>query len=222
MGGESEQEEDDLTFAPLLKRARRVRETLMQSYSEQEVQTFNKLRGFGTGIQKLPQEWKCYINYHKFARNVVAKKTKHASLHPSAWRVEFVAWTFVCSQWKHEVNCLIQDWYSFTDVIDKNGKTKLEPSLKEIVANYIKQRWRPEQSDSIKEKERKEQERWIKLYTALQNVQDVSMEGIQCFQELRFHCAARYLTLPLEYCKSPEFNRSRALAPMFSQLGVLD
>ncbi|GLJ53139.1 hypothetical protein SUGI_1132380 [Cryptomeria japonica] len=157
-GGESEQEEDDLTFQPLLKRARLVRETLMQSYSEQEVQPFNKLRGFGTGIQKLPQEWKCYINYHKFARNVVAKKTKHASQHPSAWRVEFVAWTFVCSQWKHEVNCLIQDWHSFTDVIDKNGKTKREPSLKEIVANYIKQRWRPEQSDSIKEKEKKEQD----------------------------------------------------------------
>ncbi|GLJ53131.1 hypothetical protein SUGI_1132270 [Cryptomeria japonica] len=94
-------------WQPLSKRIWQLREIVMQGYTEDEIQTLDKLKSFATGIQKLPREWRCYINYHKFARNVIVKKPKNASLVPYT-TVEFVAWTFVCWQWKHEMNILIK------------------------------------------------------------------------------------------------------------------
>ncbi|GLJ53171.1 hypothetical protein SUGI_1133170 [Cryptomeria japonica] len=53
------------------------------------------------------------------------------------WKVELVAWIFICSQWRHEMNILIKDWHTYID-FKEDEKMKQEPSLKDIVANYIK------------------------------------------------------------------------------------
>ncbi|GLJ53335.1 hypothetical protein SUGI_1137290 [Cryptomeria japonica] len=53
-----------------------LRQIVMQGYTEDEIETLNKFKGFATGFHKLPREWRCYINYHKFARNVIVKKVE--------------------------------------------------------------------------------------------------------------------------------------------------
>ncbi|GLJ53135.1 hypothetical protein SUGI_1132310 [Cryptomeria japonica] len=178
-----------MLWQPLSKRIWQLREIVMQGYTEDEIQTLDKLKGFSTGIQKLPREWRCYINYHKFARNVIVKKTKNARLVPYT-TVEFVAWTFVCWQWKHEMNILIKDWHSYTDVKDREGHIKRKPSLKEIVANYIKRRWpgqaEVEEAHCSDEDEKKKD--IIRLKEALDTMQDISMKGLCGSNEFQFQC----------------------------------
>ncbi|GLJ53137.1 hypothetical protein SUGI_1132350 [Cryptomeria japonica] len=166
-------------WQPLSKRTWQLREIVMQAYTEDESQTLDKLKGFARGIQKIPREWRCYINYHKFARNVIVRKTKNARLVPCT-TVEFVAWTVVCWQWKHEMNILIKDWHSYTDVKDREGHIKRKPSLKEIVANYIKRR-SPEQAEEEEAHYNEEGEKkieLIRLKEALDTMQDISMKGL--------------------------------------------
>ncbi|GLJ53136.1 hypothetical protein SUGI_1132320 [Cryptomeria japonica] len=178
-----------LLWQLLSKRIWQLREIVMQGYTEDEIQALDKLKGFATGIQKLPREWRCYINYHKFARNVIVKKTKNARLVPYT-TVEFVAWNFVCWQWKHEMNILIKDWHSYTDVKDRDGHIKRKPSLKEIVANYIKRRWpgqaEAEQAHCNEEDDKKKE--LIRLKEALDTMQDISMKGLCGSNEFQIQC----------------------------------
>ncbi|XP_057832001.2 uncharacterized protein LOC131042697 [Cryptomeria japonica] len=204
----------------LSKLARNLRETFLPSYTDEEVITFHRLKRYATGIQKLPREWKCWMNYHKFERNIVSKMPKVKKIaNPVGWEVEFVVWTFVCSQWKHEMNALIEEWYNYADEARHDPiRVKLKSSLKEVVANYIKQGMRKEQrghqvnstvEDQLGEPTgkqvfigsnsssagsvEKELERWKILQNCLESVHDVSLEGLRCFQHYRYHCDARNL-----------------------------
>ncbi|GLJ53186.1 hypothetical protein SUGI_1133450 [Cryptomeria japonica] len=236
----------------LRKRVTRVQHiSTMMTHDPEEMATFKDLNRFGREIPGLHQN---YIKYHNFARNVISQVMYLAPKSSWQWDKELVAWIFICSQWREEMNILIQDWHAYIDFIDdENRKAKQEPSLtqdlqtyadvkekkvdtkqkpflKKIV-NYIIQeadvKGKKEETDS-EEKGKKEadsqeeknkeklnklknmsnfgqaafnfeekQRRWKKLYEALK-LQDVSVNGIQFFQNFRFHCDAGYLNCPRE------------------------
>ncbi|XP_057858662.2 uncharacterized protein LOC131067605 [Cryptomeria japonica] len=123
----------------LFQRLQQVRESWMLSYNDEEAEAFHQLKCYATGSQKVPREWKCYITYHNFAKNIVSKMGKGKKF-PVGWEVEFMVWTFVCLQWKHEINVLIQDWYKYAYVKESDRPAILKTSLKKIVADYIAQR----------------------------------------------------------------------------------
>ncbi|GLJ53181.1 hypothetical protein SUGI_1133390 [Cryptomeria japonica] len=173
-------------------------ETQVQEMSCNERKTFEKLKCFSREISGIRQN---YIRYHNFARNVITHIMDPVTKISSQWDKELVAWIFICSQWRKEMNILIQNWHAYVDVEAVKG----EPSLKEIVDNYIKKEEdykRKEKnaanSQNIKKKEadfkeeEKEENRRKSLQKALE-IQDVSMNSIQFFQHFRFHCDAGYL-----------------------------
>ncbi|GLJ53132.1 hypothetical protein SUGI_1132280 [Cryptomeria japonica] len=96
----------------------------------------------------------------------------------------------LCQNWKHEMNILIKDWHSYTDVKDREGHIKRKPSLKEIVANYIKRRWpgqaEVEEAHCSDEDEKKKD--IIRLKEALDTMQDISMKGLCGSNEFQFQC----------------------------------
>ncbi|GLJ05800.1 hypothetical protein SUGI_0025690 [Cryptomeria japonica] len=128
------------------KGARLTREMLLSKYSPKEAETLHKFKEFATGTQKLPREWKRFLDYRKIACNILSMRGKVYKL-PS-WRVELVAWVFVCWQWKHEINTLIKGWHKYAHVKGKDKRKIVEaedeenrnlfgPSLKQIVKNYV-------------------------------------------------------------------------------------
>lgn len=199
----------------LSKRVTQVRDISTMKNNDEEI-TFGRLNCFAREISGLHQN---YMKYHKFAWNVISQTMGHATNTSWQWDKELVAWIFICSQWRGEMNILIQDWHDHVDVNEEDEKIKQEPSLKEIVANYIKKQPDAKEKEKNaadskdkgnKEADSKEEEKetenilngdlqgWKSLHKALDKVQDVSMNGIQCFQHFRFHCNAGYLNRPLE------------------------
>uniref|UniRef100_A0A0C9RUF4 TSA: Wollemia nobilis Ref_Wollemi_Transcript_12549_4809 transcribed RNA sequence n=1 Tax=Wollemia nobilis TaxID=56998 RepID=A0A0C9RUF4_9CONI len=242
---------------PLVRRARELRETVTFSYSDHEVQTFEAMTEVSSDNLKFPREWKRYLTYYNFARNVASKRARKGIInYPAYWETEFAVWTFACWQWEGEMNILIKDWNDYA-CIKEDGE---QPSLKDIVSNYIEQRWphwqpqtggreieesilvkkaldtiynmsvkgvqgfkelsfkgnmshvpkddrsqlllsiqgkgySPLEISNIIKEDQKEQERWNNLTEALATVKDVSMQGIQCFQQFRFHCLPKDLSL---------------------------
>ncbi|XP_057833375.1 uncharacterized protein LOC131044135 [Cryptomeria japonica] len=102
--------------------------------SKEEIVTFRRLNCFASEIPNLRHS---YTKYHNFARNVISKTMGNHRENSHQWKVELVAWIFICSQWRHEMNILIKDWHTYID-FKEDEKMKQEPSLKDIVANYIK------------------------------------------------------------------------------------
>lgn len=88
------------------KGARLTREMLLSNYSLEEATTLYKLKRFSIGTQKLPREWKHFLDYRKFVCNALSMKGKVYKL--QNWKVELVAWVFICWNWKHEMNTLIK------------------------------------------------------------------------------------------------------------------
>ncbi|XP_059073458.1 uncharacterized protein LOC131046448 [Cryptomeria japonica] len=168
---------------------RLIREILLPNYTTEEADVFYKLMSFATENQRLPREWKRLLSYHKFAWYVLSLIGNVYSL--PTWKKELVAWVFVCWQWKHEMNHLIKVWNRIANE-QKSGTDEQRsdsPSLGKLV-------WRTIQvanSDTSGVKEQGiSQMNWPKLQEALYK-QDVSMEGIQLFQQFRLHCEIDHL-----------------------------
>eukprot|EP01018_Ginkgo_biloba_P014130 Gb_30354 [translate_table: standard] len=81
-------------------------EMLMPNYSEGELHAFNYFRTYATDSRKLPREWKRLLNYHWLAWNIFSKSKEATSL--AGWHVQLIAWIFVCWQWKHQMDTVIQ------------------------------------------------------------------------------------------------------------------
>ncbi|XP_057833379.2 uncharacterized protein LOC131044137 [Cryptomeria japonica] len=168
----------------------RVQDMSMMTNNLEESVTFKKLNCFAREISGLHQN---YIKYHNFARNVISQTMDPATKTSWQWDKELVAWIFICFQWRQEINILIQDWHAYIDVKDKIGETKQEPSLKEIVANYIKHQVDSKENKKnaidAKEKEKKEfdseeekKEKWNKL-----KVMFSFGDAVFNFEENQFH-----------------------------------
>ncbi|XP_059073484.1 uncharacterized protein LOC131046435 [Cryptomeria japonica] len=181
-----------------------IREILLPNYTQEEAYLFYELRNFTTGNQKLPREWKCLLSYHKFAWYVLSLIGNVYSL--PTWKVELVGWVFVCWQWKYEMNHLIKVWYTIA-VEQDNGRNRRRshgPSLSELVTSCMSQLTNSEGNVNKKgfnknnknvNKQGISQKNLSKLQEALK-IQDVSMEGIQLFQQFRLHCEIDHLPWP--------------------------
>ncbi|GLJ06279.1 hypothetical protein SUGI_0035050 [Cryptomeria japonica] len=207
---------DFLTFS---KGVRLTREMLLSNYNPEEATTLYKLKEFVMGAQKLPREWKRFLDYRKFVCNVLSMRGKVNRL-PN-WKLELVAWIFICWNWKHEMNTLIKSWHKYTIVQAGSMKDEDEveyvygPSLKQIVKNYVVELQESQQildfdvdlvsegalnsrtmeTQTIQDSQT-EYFNWLNLLKALK-IQDVSMKGIQLFQNFRLHCETDNLPWPL-------------------------
>eukprot|EP01018_Ginkgo_biloba_P014132 Gb_30356 [translate_table: standard] len=115
-------------------------EMLMPKYSEGERVAFSYLRTLATDSRKLPREWKRLLNYHRLAWNIFSQSKEAKTL--AGWQVQLIAWIFVCWQWKHQMDTVIQNWHKF-DVLSNwkaqigVGKVDRGPSLRETVESCI-------------------------------------------------------------------------------------
>ncbi|KAH9326606.1 hypothetical protein KI387_006784 [Taxus chinensis] len=254
MHDELNEEKKRLTFS---KGARLTREMLLSNYTPEEAETLYKLKRFASGIQKLPREWKLLLHYRILTSNILSMIGKVYNL--PGWKVELMAWIFVCWQWKHEMNILIKDWRKHAVIkgkpVEDEDKDETEqdwqgPSLKQLVMNYVIELNALQQTSNVQAGEDKDHKfqsgtmeteegimkvreclrqdpfvkailsmyshdttiveespsrylNWMNLFEALE-VQDVSMRGIQLFQQFRLHCETDHLPWPL-----PESDESR-------------
>ncbi|KAH9323504.1 hypothetical protein KI387_018143 [Taxus chinensis] len=145
MHDELNEEEKFLTFS---KGARLTREILLSNYTPEEAETLYKLKRFASGNQKLPREWKLLLHYciltSNITSNILSMIGKVYNL--PGWKVELMAWIFVCWQWKHEMNILIKDWSKYAVIkgkpVEDEDKDETEQdwegtSLKQLVMNYV-------------------------------------------------------------------------------------
>ncbi|XP_059073054.1 uncharacterized protein LOC131073766 isoform X2 [Cryptomeria japonica] len=193
-----------------------TREMLLSNYSLEEATTLYDLKRFAIGTQKLPREWKRFLDYRKFVCNVLSMRGKVYRL--LNWKLELVAWIFICWNWKHEMNTLIKGWHKYT-IISSKGGDEVEhvygPSLRQIVMNYVielpeLQSFLDIDADLVRDGELNSRTteahrieeiqtkyfNWFNLLKALK-IQDVSMRGIQLFQQFRLHCETDNLPWPL-------------------------
>eukprot|EP01018_Ginkgo_biloba_P035141 Gb_05696 [translate_table: standard] len=175
---------------------------LLPRYTRMEVEAMHDLARLTTDSQKVPRELKRFMNYHRLTWNILSKNPK-VRLVPK-WRVELIAWIFVCWEWKKQMNTLISDWQKLCAISNhrssQNGhtnKNNVGPSLGEIVDHYINERW--QERDPNKEgmnEDQEERSAWKNLKEYLSRY-DVSMDGIQAFQQFRLHCIPKHLLWPI-------------------------
>ncbi|XP_059076131.1 uncharacterized protein LOC131033446 isoform X2 [Cryptomeria japonica] len=132
---------DDLNFKIMSK-------VLRVQYSQGEKNALHIFYTQSARSKKLPREWKCLKAYHRLVFYIL-------SLSPDVdpvqgWRVQLIAWIFVCWEWRDLITTLIQKWTKLE--VLRNWKAQHGPSLREIVEHYIDERWPAHRKRATKKK----------------------------------------------------------------------
>ncbi|GLJ23632.1 hypothetical protein SUGI_0447600 [Cryptomeria japonica] len=92
---------DDLYFKIMSK-------VLAAQYSQGERNAFRILYNQSARSKKLPREWKCLMAYHRLVFYILSLSPDVDPVH--GWRVQLIAWIFVCWEWRQLITTIIQKW----------------------------------------------------------------------------------------------------------------